>query len=180
MLYRSEQHELFSDITNDLIGDNFKHIEMYGLGEGSALSNDNDVSFFHWESRWAVYWIVSVSFLVSVVLGDIVEIVSSDHNSPLHLCWNYNSLQNLSSDWDVAGEWTFLINILGFDCLFRCFEAQTNIFEVTNSWWGLLSEKFLAVQEHVLLLLEWSFMLRLEIWVLGCQPLVRLNILIIL
>ena len=62
------------------------HVETDGLGEGSALADSDDVSFLDsWESWGAVSGEVLVSLLESVVLLDVMEVISSDHNSPPHL-----------------------------------------------------------------------------------------------
>jgi hypothetical protein len=45
-IIRSEQHELLSDVTDDVVGDHFQDIEMHGFAKGSALSNHHDISFF--------------------------------------------------------------------------------------------------------------------------------------
>ena len=66
---------------------------------------------------------VSVSFLVSVVFGDVMKIISSDDDSSLHFCGDDNSLEDFSSDGDVAGEGTFLIDVVAFDGLFGSFES---------------------------------------------------------
>ena len=48
---RSKQHELFPDITNNLIRDHLQQIEVNSLAEGSTLSNDNDITFLDGEGR---------------------------------------------------------------------------------------------------------------------------------
>lgn len=69
---KSEEHELFSNVSDDLIGGDLEDVEAYGFTKGSAFSNKNDVSFFNVEGGRAVSGDVSVSFFISVVLGDIV------------------------------------------------------------------------------------------------------------
>lgn len=153
---------------------------MDSLSERSALTNDNDISFLNWESGWAVDWDISVSFFISIIFWNIMEIISSDNNGSLHLCWNYDSLKNLASNWDVTGEWALFINVFWFNSFFWCFEAKSDILEVSNSWWSLFSEEFLAVQEDVFLFLEGSFVLRLINILLGYQPLVTWIIIILI
>jgi len=75
---------LFSNVSDNLIGGDFQNIEVNSLGQRSALSNQDNVTFLDSESRGAVSRDVSVSFFVSVVFGDVVEIIPSDDNSPLH------------------------------------------------------------------------------------------------
>ncbi len=58
---------------------------MDGLGKWSALSDGNNVTFFDSETRGAVGDEVFVSLLVSIVLLDEVEVVSSDNDGVSHL-----------------------------------------------------------------------------------------------
>jgi len=80
-----------------------------------------------------VNWDVSVSLLISVVLGNVVKIISSDNDGSLHLGGDAHTLEDLSSNGDVAGEWAFLINVGGFDGLFGCFESKSDVLEVSDS-----------------------------------------------
>ena len=82
--YKSEEHELFPDITNNLVGNDLQQVEVDSLGEGSALANHSDVSFLNGESGRAVNGDVSVSLLVSVILGHIVQVIPSHNNGSLH------------------------------------------------------------------------------------------------
>lgn len=109
-----------------------------------------------------MHWDVSVSLLVSVVFGDVVEVVASDDDGPLHLVGNDNSLQDLTPDGDVAGEGTFLIDIARFDGLLGGFESKPDVLEESDSRCSFLSQKLLAVEEDVLLLLESALVLRID------------------
>lgn len=60
---------------------------------------------------------VSVSLLKSVVLLDVVKIVSPYDYRPLHLLTLYNASKDSSTDTNIAGEWTLLINVLSFSGL---------------------------------------------------------------
>ena len=134
---------------------------MHGLAEGPALSDHHDISDLHIEGWRAVHWDVSVPFLVSVVFGDVVEVVATDHDGPLHLCADHNSLEDLAPDVHVASEGAFLINVLSLNSLFGGLEAEPHILEVSHTCAGLLGQQLLAVQEHILLFLEGSLVLRL-------------------
>lgn len=131
---------MFSDVTDDFVRDDLKYVEVDSLGERSALTNDNNVSFLYWECRWAVYWDVSMSFLISVVFGDIVEIISSDHNGSLHFCWDTNSLKNLASNWDIRSEGTLSIDVFSFDGLLGGLESQSDILVESDASTGLFGK----------------------------------------
>jgi hypothetical protein len=64
-----------------------------------------------------------VSLLVSVIFGDVMEIVTSDNNRSLHFSWDYYSLQDLSSDRDIRSEWAFFVNVSRFDSLLGSLET---------------------------------------------------------
>ena len=113
---------------------------------------------------------VPVSFLISVVFGHIMEIVTTDNKCSLHFGTDDNTLEDLAPDGDIASEWTFLVNILGFNSFFGSFEPQSDILIIPNTRTRLLGEKFLAVEEHILLFLEGSFVLKINKHVLGYQP----------
>ena len=66
---------------------------------------------------------VSVSLLVTVVFGDVVEVIPPDDDSALHLVRDDNALEDLSPDGDVAGEGAFLIDVGALDGFLRSLEA---------------------------------------------------------
>ena len=75
-----------------LLGVNLDNVEEDGLGEGSALSNGHDITLLNTgESGRAVSGDVLVSLLESVVLLDVMEVISSDNDSSLHLGRNDDS-----------------------------------------------------------------------------------------
>lgn len=143
---------------------------MDGLGKGPALADDDDVSFLDSEGGGAVHGDVSVPLFVTIVFGDVVEVITPYDDGPLHLGGDGNSLEDLSPDGDVAGEGALLVNIAGFNGFLGGLEAQSNILEVSNTGGGLLGEQLLAVEEDILLLLEGSFVLWLDGGVPGCRP----------
>lgn len=106
-----------------------------------------------------MHWDISVPFLISVIFWHVVKIVTSNDNSPLHFSRNADTLEDLSSDGDVTGEGAFLINVSAFDGFLRSFEAKSNILKISDSSGCLLSEQLLAIEKHIFLLLESSFML---------------------
>ncbi len=169
---------MLSYVTDDFVRNDFQNIEMNGLAKWSAFTDHNNVSFLDCKSWWAVNWDVSVSLFVSVVLWNVVKIISSDDNGSLHFCWDADSLENFTSDGNVAGEWTFFINIGSFNGLFGSFESKPNIFDVSDTRCGLFGKEFFTVQEDGFLFLEWSFGLNVKKGLLDCQPcsmLVKIN-----
>ena len=56
-----------------------------------------------------------MSFFVSIVFRNVMKVISSDDNGSLHFGRDADTLEDSSSDGDVAGEGAFLINVGGFD-----------------------------------------------------------------
>lgn len=133
---------------------------------------------------------VTMTFLKTVVLSNIMQIISTYNNGPLHFHLLYNASENTSSDRDVAGEWTFLINVSSFKSLrnihntvfkenleffklfcflrtnkrdiylTRCFESKTNITAVSHRLPSLRAQTFLAVKKDRGLFLKRTFSLK--------------------
>ncbi len=156
---QSKEHKLLSYVSDDLMGGYFQDVEMDCFSQRSALSNQDNITFLNRESGWDMGWDVSVSFLISVVFRNIVEIISTHYNCTLHLGWDDNSLKNLSSNGHSWSEGTFLVNVVGFNSLFRSLEIETNLLVVSDTWTGLLCEQFFAVKKNVILFLEGSLVL---------------------
>ena len=60
---------------------------------------------------------VLVSLLKTTVLLDVVEVVPSNDNGPLHLHAPHNTGQDSTTDTDIASEGTLLVNVCAFTCL---------------------------------------------------------------
>lgn len=65
----------------------------------------------------AVYRDVSVSLLKSVVLLDVVKVVSPENNRSLHLLTLHNSRQDSSTDAHIASERALLVNVFTLSSL---------------------------------------------------------------
>ena len=68
-------------------------------------------------------WDVSVLLLVSVVLVDIMEIISSHNNGSLHLGGDNKSFEDSASDGDFASEGALLVDIVTFNSFLGCLES---------------------------------------------------------
>jgi len=85
------------------LGITFKTLNLTVLQRGligdikiPALSAYNDVSFFDWSEGWGeMDWYVFVSLFVSVIFGNIMEIVSSDDDCSGHFSGNDNAPMNI-------------------------------------------------------------------------------------
>ena len=107
---------LFLLETFDVLGGNFNHIKSNGFREGSALSDGNNISDFNTLEAWAkMSRNVLVSFFISVVFFKEMKVISSDNNSSMHFVGRNDSSENSTSNANVSGKWTFLINVLSFN-----------------------------------------------------------------
>jgi hypothetical protein len=119
----SEEHELFLDTTNDSIRYNLKDIESNCLRDRSTLAKDNDISFFDLEARGDMHREVRMSLSESVILLDVMEVISSNNDGSIHLARDNHTLQDLTSDRHIASERTLLVYIHSINCFLRSLES---------------------------------------------------------
>merc|ERR1740123_1873826 len=89
-------------------------VESHGLGKGSALPNGDSVADVKSESGGTMSRGVAMALLVSVVLFDQVNVISSHNDGVLHLIGLHDSSQNSAPDGDISGERAFLVNVGSF------------------------------------------------------------------
>ena len=66
---------------------------------------------------------ILVSLFVTVVFWNVVQVISSDDDGTLHLGAHDDTSQDTTTNGDVAGEWTFFVNVSSFDSFTWSFEA---------------------------------------------------------
>lgn len=111
----------------------FEDVEPHGLAERSALSDNDDVSNDDIsEARRQVDRDVLVPLLKAVVLADVMKVVTSDNDGPLHLHFGHHTRENTATDGDISGKWAFLVNVSAVNSLSWGFEAQTHTFVVAG------------------------------------------------
>jgi len=74
-----------------------------------------------------------VTLLESVVLRDVVQVVTTNDNGTLHLRAVHNTLEDTATDGDVASERTFLVDVRALNRLLRRAEAQTKVLVPSGS-----------------------------------------------
>ena len=132
---------------------------MDSLGQRSALSDGDDITLLDSEARRAVSDDVCVSLLVSVVLLDEVEVVSSDDDGVSHLVGDDHGSENLSSDADISSEGALLVDVVSLDGLLGGFEAESDLPVVSDSLSSLGEEELFVVLENTGLFLISLFFL---------------------
>lgn len=156
-----------------------EHIEAHRLREWAALADGDDVAIVDSECWGCVCREVLVSFLITSVFRDKLQVFSSHDyrrmsapfvpnstarsssregirghtNGSCHLGGYDRACQDTSPDGDVADKGTLLVNVVAIDGFTRRLEPKTNLLE--PSLWlstGLLC--LLRVEEDVRLFLE--------------------------
>ncbi len=110
---------------------------MNSLGQRSALSNSDNISFLNSEAWRTVSNDVGMSLLVSIVLLNVVEIVSSDNNSVSHFVRDNHGSKDLSSNAYISSEWAFFVNIVSLNGFFWGFETKSDISVVSDTFSSL-------------------------------------------
>lgn len=81
----------------------------YGLAQGTALADGNPVTLLNTESGRDVSGKVLVPLLVTVVLGDVVEVFTADNDGTVHLGRDDTAGQDTATDGDQTGEGALLV-----------------------------------------------------------------------
>jgi hypothetical protein len=87
-------------------------LETYGLGKRTALADGNPVTLLNTESGGDVSSQVLVALLVTVVLGDVVEVFTADDDGAVHLGGHDTAGQDTATDGDETGEGALLVCII--------------------------------------------------------------------
>lgn len=95
---------------------------------------------------------VTVSLLITVVLLDVVQVITTDDDGALHLSGDDSSGEDTAADADITSEGALLINVGSSDGLSGGLETQTDILEPASTL--ALGDDTLVVLEDSLLLLE--------------------------
>lgn len=107
-------------------GQDAEDVESDGLGERSALTDGDGVTFLDTECGADVCGEVLVSLLVSGVLGDEVEVLSADDDGTVHLGGDDLAGQDTATDGDETGEGALLVcrvesvSAVLYGCRMRC------------------------------------------------------------
>ena len=96
-----------------------------------------------------------MTLLETVVLLNVVQVVTTDDNGAVHLGRDDHSSHDSTTDRNTASEGALLIDVSTFDGLLGSLEAKTYVLVPPHGLLGdLLAEDALSSKEHCLLLLE--------------------------
>lgn len=134
---------------------NFDDIEWYCFTQGSTLTNSYDISNIHIsasvnkhkvnspEARRYMYRHILMSLLISVVLFHVLEVVTTNNNSPVHLHFTHNTCEDSTTDTYISSEGTLLVNVITEYSLFWSFVAKTYALVIPSA---VLSFHFLLLK----------------------------------
>ena len=112
----------------DVHGLNLENVEADSLGKRTALAKSDDIPDLDpLEGRAQVSSDVLVALLITIVLADEVQVVTTDDDGPLHLGGGNNTTEDTSTDGDVAGEGALLVDVVPDDGRAGGLEAEANI-----------------------------------------------------
>lgn len=104
-----------------------EHVETDSLRQRTALANSHNITLVHTESRADVGSKVLVALLITIVLGNVVQVLTTDDNGAVHLGRNDSSGENATTDRYLTNEGALLVNVSTTDSLFGGLEAKTNL-----------------------------------------------------
>lgn len=110
-----------------LEGIHAEHVEAHRLGKRPALADVHVVTLVHAEGRRDVSSDVLVALLVTVVLGDVVKVVTAHDDGAVHLVGLHDTLEDAATDGNVAGPGAFLVNVGALDGSLGGLVAKTNL-----------------------------------------------------
>lgn len=81
----------------------------HSLAQWPALTNSDDITIVDTERRGDVGRDVLMPLLVTLVLGDVVEVVAANDEGTVHFGGDDDTSQNLAADRNLAGERALLV-----------------------------------------------------------------------
>lgn len=167
-LYLKDTEGLFSseDIDGRLVSHN---VEADRLAERTALSNSNNIPVLDRKCRRAVHSNVLVPFLETPVLGNVVQVVPADNNGALHLGANNKSLEDASTDGDIASKRALFVHIVALNGSGRSLDSETDRLGETHGLLDLSTNGTLACHKDGILALVGLFVL-IALNVILCNP----------
>ena len=86
-------------------------------------------------------WDISMTLFVTLVLFDVVQVVSTQDNSAMHLGAHNTTRQDTSSNGHISSEWALVIDIFPLNCLLWSSESKTYVLvpPISTLSWDLSS-----------------------------------------
>ena len=150
--YSLEVLELLLGVSLLLLGAlDLENVELDSLGERTALTDGHTVTLLDEESGRAVSRDVCVTLLITGVLGDVVEVVTTDDHSAAHLAGPDDASEEAATDADVGSEGALLVDVGGVDGGLGGLEAKADVLDkagLTDTLGELAKDALAALAEH--------------------------------
>jgi len=135
------------------------HVEPDSFGKRTAFAHGNNIPFLDGKGRRTVDGNVLVTLFETTVLGNVMKVITSDDNGTLHFGTEDQTLQNTSTNGNVSGKGTLLVDVIGFNGGGRCFNSQTDTAGETHRFLTLVADSTLASDKDGILRLVRFFVL---------------------
>jgi len=119
-----------------------------------ALADGDHLSLGDLEGRREMRRDVLVSLLVSVVLLDVVQVVTANDDGAVHLGRDHGAAEDATTNAHVAGERALLVDVVAGDGGLGRLEAETDVLVVAGGALDLLAKQTALGKEDGRLLLE--------------------------
>jgi hypothetical protein len=174
LIYLEDAERLLSGRgTLGLVGDN---VESNGLGKGTALTDSDNITILNGKCRRAVGGDVLVPLLESAVLQDVVKVVSSDNDGVPHLGGDDHTIQNSSTDGNISGERTLLVDIVGLNGTVGSLDSETDVLDETHrTGLGRLDGTLAGHEDGILLLVCLLGLVTLRVFLRNSSHLIQLT-----
>lgn len=108
------------------------NVELNRLGQRTALPNSHNITLLHRKARTAMSMNVLVTLLKTTVLGNVMKVIPTNDNGPLHFGRNDQSLEDLSTNGDISRKRTLLVNVVALNGGIGGFDTETNVLDPTH------------------------------------------------
>ena len=137
-------------------------VELDRLCQRTALSNGDNISLLNGEAGAAMRMNVLVTLLITLVLGDVVEVVTTNDNGALHLGGDDETLEDLSTDGNISSEGALLVDVVSLDGSIGGLNAKADILHPAHGLDLFGVDVTLACNENGILALVSLFVLYRE------------------
>lgn len=104
-------------------------VELNSLGQRTALSNSNNVTFLNSKAWTAMSMNGLVTLLETTVLLNVVKVIPTHDNGTLHLGGGDHTLQNLTTNGDVSSEGALLVDVVTLNGSIGGLDTQTDVLD---------------------------------------------------
>ena len=98
----------------------FQNIIFHSFSQWTALTNCDNISYSHIsKTRRQMHGHIFMSLFKTIVFLNVMKIISTNNDSPLHLHFNNNTSKDTISDGNITSEWTLFVNVSTLFSLYK-------------------------------------------------------------